>query len=70
MNDEYSPRPSGHVEAASCELAFCDDPSCGVHILSYDKNNKLICETVMSSGMTLTMIKICQDNLYDKASRR
>jgi len=64
-------RPGPEVpRAARFESAFCDDPNCGLHILSFDRHNKPICETVVSADGTRRLVGICQDWLYDKATRR
>jgi hypothetical protein len=45
--------------AASVEYIFCDNPECGLHILSLDGKGRTICETVMSAEGTIELLKYC-----------
>jgi hypothetical protein len=64
-------RPGPEVERAdSYEMAFCEDPKCGLHIIARRKNGSAICEIVMSATGTLTLVECCKDFLYDKAVRK
>lgn len=49
--------------------AFCEDPICGLHITGYDKDGRVMCEIVMTREVTLELMQICKDVLYDKATR-
>jgi hypothetical protein len=69
QSDDWRPGPET-PRAHRFEVAFCDDPTCGLHIVPYDAAGKPICEIVMSADQTLRVIEVCQEHLYDKATRR
>ncbi len=50
-------------------FSFCDDPKCGLHILSLRQDNTPICETVLSREMTLEMMRLCKSFMYEKAAQ-
>ena len=52
------------------EMAFCGDPTCGLHITAFRENSSVICEIVMSADQTLRMIGLCKDHLYAKTVER
>ena len=52
------PRPShSNPRAASFELWDCGDPTCGLHVISFDAEGRVILETVMSPAQTLHLIE-------------
>jgi len=63
-------RPDRKYRADSFTFAFCDDPGCGLHLVGKDRNDKPMCEIVMSPGQTLMVIEACKDHLYEKAAKR
>lgn len=64
-------RPGPHVPRAHrVEFAYCEDPKCGLHVLSLDKNDAPICESVLSATQTLALIDICKAFLYEKATEQ
>lgn len=68
-NDNWRPGP-GTPRAHHVEMAFCADPNCGLHFISFDCDHNPICETVMSAAQTLAMVKLCEDFLYEKATQK
>ena len=58
----------GYPRADHYDIWFCDSPTCGMHLVSYDKDNNTICETVTSRDQTLNVIAICQAELYRKTA--
>jgi hypothetical protein len=67
-DDDWRPGPD--IERAYCfDAAFCADPECGLHIVPKRKDGSAICEIVMTARQTLTVIEVCQNHLYDKATR-
>jgi hypothetical protein len=58
------------LRAHRYEMGFCEDPTCGVHVVGLDHDGKPICEIVMSPSQTVHFIKFCQDGLYEKAVKR
>jgi hypothetical protein len=69
MTDNWRPGPQT-LRAHHFDLAFCADESCGLHLVAFGADNKPICEIVMSAAQTLAVVEICQEHLYDKATRR
>lgn len=67
-DDNWRPGPDKRADAF--ELAFCGDPTCGLHLVARDARGAVICEVVMSADQTRRVITACQDHLYDKAVRR
>lgn len=69
---EYDYTPSGpEVEKADhYEATFSAELDCGVHITSFRADGEIICETTLSAVDTLSLVKYCQDHLYQKATRR
>ncbi len=62
-------RPGPEVERAySYATAFCNDPTCGLHIIAQREDGSAICEIVMSADGTLAMVETCKDWLYYKAA--
>lgn len=68
-SDNWRPGPET-PRAHSFDTAFCRDPNCGLHIVPYDADGKPICEIVLSATQTLTLVEICKEQLFDKATRR
>jgi hypothetical protein len=62
--------PANVPKAFGSDIYFCSDPSCGAHIVGFDRDYKPICEMVLSPDHTLELIEICKAHLYDKATRR
>lgn len=64
-------RPGPEVERAHAfDAAFCGDANCGLHIVPLRKDGTAICEVVMSADQTLTIVQVCKEHLYDKATKR
>jgi hypothetical protein len=68
MSDNIRPGPD--KQAHSFDAVFCSSPACGLHIIARDSTGAAICEVVMSAVQTLTVVELCQEYLYDKATRR
>jgi hypothetical protein len=66
-NDNWRPGPETE-RAYGFNIAFCGDPNCGLHIVPHNKDDKPICEIVMSYNQTLALIQSCQDGLYAKVA--
>lgn len=47
--------------ATSFQIFTCGDPACGVHIMSFDEHEHLICQTVMSPEQ----MKVVISKFYD-----
>lgn len=67
--DDDQPRPDC-PQASFFRKAFCADPNCGLHLISCDKNDVPVIETVFTPQQTLELIEDCQRFLYEKATRR
>lgn len=52
--------------AHSFETGFCEDPSCGLHIVPKRADGTPICEMVMSADQTLRLGEYIKDVLYVK----
>lgn len=59
-----------HPRAHSFDLYDCGEPNCGLHVISFDKEGRVLVETVMSPAQTLKMIDVAQKILYRKAVER
>lgn len=57
----------GVPQAASFDLWSCGTPGCGMHLIANDRNDKPICEVVISREGMLRLVKTFQDFLYQKA---
>lgn len=69
MTSKDNWRPGMEVPRAHhYDLAYCDDPNCGIHILAFDSHNKPICEITTTPDQNLRMVKTIQDMLYVKAA--
>lgn len=53
--------------AHSFTLTQCDDPKCGVHLLSLDCHENVICDTTITLAAGETFIAALQALLYEKA---
>lgn len=53
-------------KAYAFETGFCEDPSCGLHIIPCRENGEAICEIVMSAEQTLKLGQYIKDVLYVK----
>lgn len=62
---EYIPRPDV-PRAADLQIAFCDDPECGPHLLAYDANDQPMCEMVISLEVLPGVIEQLQNCLAMK----
>jgi hypothetical protein len=63
-------RPGKDKLAHGFQIAFCDDPGCGLHIVALNPDDSPICEIVMSPKQTLRVIEVCKGYLYEKAAKR
>jgi hypothetical protein len=52
------------------ELASCDDPRCGVHMLSYDEEGRCLSETVIAAEDMVEFAERLKDMAYAKAAER
>lgn len=68
-SDNWRPGPDV-PRAYRFEAAFCRNPKCGLHVIPFDRDDKPLCEIVMSVDDTLTIIERGKEHLYDKATRR
>jgi hypothetical protein len=62
--------PADVPKAFGSYIHFCSDPNCGAHLVGFDRDNKPICEMVLSAKHTLELVEICKVHLYEKATRR
>lgn len=60
------PTPHTNPRAHSFDLWDCGEPTCGVHLISYDADGKVILETVFSPVQMLRVVHTCQDVLFKK----
>lgn len=58
--------PKHTPTADGFQLAVCDDPGCGVHIVSKDEAGRPICVTVISQAQMLELIGDFRDILAYK----
>jgi hypothetical protein len=63
-------RPGPQYCADSFQMAFCDEPNCGLHMIGYDKDHKPMCEIIMNPKQTLAMMNLCKGALYEKAVKK
>lgn len=70
MTEYNNWRPDPRYRAHNFQVAFCEDPNCGLHIIGYDQERNPMCEIVMSPDQTLALTHTCKDFLYDKATER
>lgn len=71
LREDPNWRPGPEVERAyGYEMAFCNDPNCGLHVVPYRKDGTPICEIVMSRAGTLSMVEICKGFLYEKIANK
>jgi hypothetical protein len=63
-------RPGQNYCAHHFEVAFCDDPMCGLHLIAFRSDDSVLCEVVMDAEQTTKLVSICQSFLYDKATKR
>ena len=52
------------------ETTFCEDPTCGLHVIGCEPDGTPICEIVMSADTTRAVIELCQTMLYDKTVKQ
>jgi len=56
--------------AHSFKITFCDDPTCGPHLIGCDERGVPFCEITMTIATTVRMIENIQKVLYEKATIR
>lgn len=62
---EYIFRPDC-PKACGYQLYACENPLCGIHIISFDADNKPIVETILNPRQTRELAEACHATLYEK----
>lgn len=58
------------VHAHHYKLCACDDPDCGPHIVAFDKDDRPICQIVLSIDEATDFVRELGALLDDKAAEK
>ena len=50
--------------ATTFSTGFCDDPTCGLHVVARDEKDEPICEIIMSRQVTRDFIAVCLCEMF------